>query len=256
MLLSTPELVFIVTCIVVQGGQLQVKAENIMLYKLTRLSSTLSRTNTHQYHSNYANDGSRTNWPARSNYQTRPFWQGDLQGFYTVHNVSITSDSFGYELRGAYIGVSSVDVDCTDDDVTWCGQWPPDTLHGVTLTFNCTHEQPVRFVRVWRNTTNYLSLSEVEVQGTPTRKNAAKYDKSLNQKLSTPVTAVNAISANDCGIKCHVTQPCLGFSYNPSGDPPCLFTTSTATTTATGWVSYYISTCSHNITCDLTDQFK
>ncbi|XP_067668001.1 uncharacterized protein [Haliotis asinina] len=261
MVLFIPDLVFILTCVAVQG-QLHVKAENIMLNKLGRLSSTLIWTRhgkTYHYRSSYANDGSKTDWPARSKYQTGPFWQGDLQGFYTVHNISVTSDDYSTlasELRGAYIGVSSVDVDCPDDDVTWCGQWSADTLVGVTLTFSCTHEQPVRFVRVWRNIIGYLVLQEVEVEGTPTRKNAAKYDKSLNKKLSTPVTAVNATSANDCGIKCHVTQPCLGFSYNPSADPPCLFTTSTATTTATGWVSYYISTCSHNITCDVTDQFK
>ncbi|XP_067668497.1 uncharacterized protein [Haliotis asinina] len=262
MLLSVPDLVFTLGCILVKG-RLNVKAENIMLNKVGRLSSTFAVKhggNTYPYHSYYAIDGSKTtDFPARSDYQTRPFWQGDLQGFYTVHNITVTSDdhnTHASELRGAYIGVSSADVDCPDDDVTWCGQWPVDTLVGVTLTFNCTHEQPVRFVRVWRNITDYLAVQEVEVEGTPTRKNAAKYDKSLNKKLSTPVTAVNAVSANDCGIKCHVTKPCLGFSYNPSADPPCLFTTSTATTTATGWVSYYISTCSQNITCDLTDQFK
>ncbi|XP_046552922.1 uncharacterized protein LOC124262459 [Haliotis rubra] len=264
MLLSIPELVFTLSCILMQGGRLHVKAENIMLNKLSILSTTYTSYPNHggsggvAYHSPYANDGSQNNWPARSNYQKGPFWQGDLQGFYIVHNISVISDTFGYapELRGAYIGVSSVDVGCPDDDVIWCGQWPPDTLTGVTLTFNCTHEQPVRFVRVWRNITGYLAVQEVEVEGTPRRKNAAKYDKSLNKKLTTPATSVKAISANDCGIQCHKTQPCLGFSYNPSGDPPCLLAPSTATTTATGWVSYAISTCSHNITCDLTDQFK
>ncbi|XP_046555502.1 uncharacterized protein LOC124264767 [Haliotis rubra] len=223
-----------------------------MLGKPTRLSSNHSA----RYQSGNANDGNRSGESAASQYQLHPYWQGDLQGFYTVHNITVTS--YYRHTSYAYIGVSSVDVDCLDDDVTWCGQWPAYAMlkGGITLTFNCSHEQPVRFVRVWRNIKDYLAVREVEVEGTPRSKNAAKYDKSLNKKLTTPATSVKAISATDCGIKCHKTQPCLGFSFNPSGDPPCLLSPSTATTTATGWVSYAISTCSHNITCDLTDQFN
>ncbi|XP_071084318.1 uncharacterized protein [Haliotis cracherodii] len=261
MLLSAREMIFIVCCIWVQD-RLHVKAENIMLRKTSRLSSTFkwkSGGKDYYYHSYYANDGSKISWPARSGFQPGPFWQGDLQGFYTVHNITITSDDhteFASEIRDAYIGVSSVDIKCPDDDVTWCGQWPTGTLPKKTLTFSCSHVQPVRFVRVWRNITGYLTVQEVEVEGTPKRTRAAKYNKSLNKKLHTPQTSVYAMSATDCGFKCYKTQPCLGFSYNPSADPSCLLATSTKTTTATDWVTYSITDCSNHITCDLTDQFK
>ncbi|XP_046555501.1 uncharacterized protein LOC124264765 [Haliotis rubra] len=159
MLLSIPDLVFTFSCILVRDG-LHVKAANIMLGKPTRLSSTYSAP----YQSGYANDGNRTGESAISPYQLHPYWQGDLQGFYTVHNITVTIYSI-LRCRYAYIGVSSVDVDCPNDDVTLCGQWPADAVGRITLTFNCSHEQPVRFVRVWKNITDYLSIQEVEVEG-------------------------------------------------------------------------------------------
>ncbi|XP_067670069.1 uncharacterized protein [Haliotis asinina] len=243
MLLSIPGLMVTLSCIVVRDRTL-VKAANIMLGKPSRLSTTYSAG----YLSGNANDGNRTGDLARSTYQLHPFWQGDLQGYFTVHNITVTRDNscafvVSVAISNAYIGVSSVDVDCPDDDVTWCGQWSADESAGVTLTYSCTHGQPVRFVRVWRNTTGYLGVREVEVQGTPSRNHAARYTKSQNKKLSTPVTEVNARSAIHCAIKCHVTQPCLGFSYNPSGDPPCLMATSTETTPVTSWVTGSISAC-------------
>ncbi|XP_067670066.1 uncharacterized protein [Haliotis asinina] len=237
MLLSIPGLMVTLSSILVQD-RTHVKAANIMLGKPSRLSTTYSAG----YLSGNANDGSRTGDLARSTYQLHPFWQGDLQGYFTVHNITVTRVLY-FAISNAYIGVSSVDVDCRNDDVTWCGQWSADESAGVTLTYSCTHEQPVRFVRVWRNTTGYLGVSEVEVQGTPSRKNAARYTKSQNKKLSTPVTEVYARSAIHCAIKCHVTQPCLGFSYNPSGDPPCLMATSTETTPVPDWVTGSVSTC-------------
>ncbi|XP_067670159.1 uncharacterized protein [Haliotis asinina] len=252
MLLSVAELILTLSCLVVQD-QIHVKAANIMLGKPTRQSTTYSTDNP----SGNAKDGNWTWNPAVTTLQLRPFWQGDLQGFYTVHNITVsTHDStwFYQFILDAYIGVSSVDADCTNDDITWCGKWPAGLSAGASVTFKCSHEQPVRFVRVWRNITDFLAVSEVEVQGTPIGKNAAKYDKSLNKKLSTPVATVNAISASDCGSKCHVTQPCLGFSYNPSADPPCLLAASTATTEANSWITYFISPCSRDLACGTSGQ--
>ncbi|XP_067670171.1 uncharacterized protein [Haliotis asinina] len=252
MLLSITELILTLSCIVVQD-RTHVKAANIMLGKPSRLSTTYSAG----YLSGNANDGSRTGPPVHTGDERHPFWQGDLQGFYTVHNITVSSHNsqWWYQfIRDAYIGVSSVDADCTNDDITWCGKWPAGLSAGASVTFTCSHEQPVRFVRVWRNITDFLAVSEVEVQGTPRGKYAAKYDRSLNKKLSTPVTAVNAISASDCGSKCHVTQPCICFSYNPSASPSCLLGTSTETTTANSWVTYSISPCSRDLACGISAQ--
>ncbi|XP_067668545.1 uncharacterized protein [Haliotis asinina] len=217
-----------------------------MLRKPRKLSSTFKKqVNGTEllFQAYHASDG-RTSLPARSDNQTGPFWQGDLQGFYMVDNIFVTSDNqFASDIRNAYIGVSSVDVGCPDADVTWCGQWPADTLLDVTLTFNCSHVKPVRFVRVWRNITDHLAVQEVEVHGSPSRSKATIYNKNVNEKVNTAVSSLNARSVSDCGISCMETQPCLGFSYNPSADPSCLHAVDTDMTSVTDWVTYFIVPC-------------
>ncbi|XP_046555507.1 uncharacterized protein LOC124264771 [Haliotis rubra] len=247
--------VLVPLCIYFLSDWTLVKAENIMLRRPRRLSSTFKvevNGTQHRYHAYYASDG-KISWPARSDSQPGPFWQGDLQGYFAVHNIMVSSDNdlqFASEIRNAYIGVSSVDVDCPDDDVIWCGQWPADTLAGVTLTFNCSHVKNTRFVRVWRNITGHLAVQEVEVQGTPSRPNASNYNKNVNEKVTTTVMSLNARSVSDCGIKCLETQPCLVFSYNPSADPSCLHAVDTDTTSISDWVTYFTADCLRHNTCD------
>ncbi|XP_067670499.1 uncharacterized protein [Haliotis asinina] len=247
-------------CIYFLSDWILVKAENIMHRRPRRLSSTFHEVvngTKHRYHAYYASDG-KISRPARSDFQAGPYWQGDLQGYFTVQTIVVTSDKdlqFASEIRNAYIGVSSVDLDCRNDDVTWCGQWPADTLLGVSLTFNCSHVKYTRFVRVWRNITGHLAVQEVEVQGTPSRLKATNYYKNVNEKVTSTVSSLNTRSVSDCGISCMETQPCLGFSYNPSADPSCLHAVDTDTASVTDWVTYFTTNCFSHNTCD-GDYFK
>ncbi|XP_071078515.1 uncharacterized protein [Haliotis cracherodii] len=231
------------------------EAENIMLAKPSRLSDVY-------WHAENANDGLKNpgSTPARTWSNVTPVWQGDLQGYYTVHNISVTSDvtwSFGENLERAYVGVSVDDsFDCSDVEIFVCGQCPGVVGRGETFTFNCSHPRPVRFVRVWRNITEFLVVSEVEVEGTPLKRSEAKYNQEFNKNVSTPMTSLTVASANECGLQCHLSQPCLSFSYHPTAAPNCLLTTDPAdAAAAVGWTKFTIEKCSSNITCHLADQF-
>ncbi|XP_067668102.1 uncharacterized protein [Haliotis asinina] len=184
-----------------------------------------------------------------------PYWHGDLQGLYTVHNISVSSDlsnDFGHYLGGAYVGVSTDDsIGCPGVDIFICGQCPQVVGQGETFTFTCSHPRPVRFVKVWRHVTDdYMDISEIEVEGTPTNQNGTKYTKVFNSMISTPMTSLTVASATDCGLRCHWSQPCLSFSYHPTAAPNCLLTTNPGdAATAVGWTKYTIEKCSSNVTC-------
>ncbi|XP_046552790.1 uncharacterized protein LOC124262343 [Haliotis rubra] len=231
-----------------------ITAENIMLSKPSKLSDGSGLTV-------YVNDGHTANQDAYTGLMPFPFWQGDLLGFYTVHNISVTSDvvySTGYYLRGAFVGVSIDDnSQCPDAEIFVCGQCPKDIGAGETVTFNCSHQLPVRFVKVWRNITGYLALNEVAVEGTPQHRSGAKYRKLHNYQAASSMTSLTTASANDCGLRCHLSQPCLSFSYHPTAAPNCFLTANpTGGVSAVGWTKYTIETCSSNITCDLTHHFN
>ncbi|XP_071078513.1 uncharacterized protein [Haliotis cracherodii] len=230
------------------------KAENIMRGKPSRLSTVY-------WNAKYGNDGNIQNTPAWTRDSVHPYWQGDLQGFYSVNTISVVSGiTFGTEayLGSAYVGVSVDDSsDCPDVEIFICGQCPAVIGQGETFTFNCSHPRPVRFVKVWRNITGTLAVLEVEVDGTPMKRSGTKYNKVLNMKVSTPMTSLTAASANECGRQCHLSQPCLSFSYNPTAVPNCLLTTDPAdAAAAVGWTKFTIEKCSSNITCHLADQLN
>ncbi|XP_046552786.1 uncharacterized protein LOC124262340 [Haliotis rubra] len=253
MTLTMRNLVLAVFSIFLQGGFVN-KAENVMLAKPSKLNSVV-------WSAEYANDGNPGSIPARTGSTVNPYWQGDLQGYFTVHNISVTSDvvySYGQDLGSSYVGVSTDDsIDCPNADIFICGQCPEVVGRGDTFTFTCSHPQPVRFVKVWRNLTGILVIAEVEVEGTPLKRSGSKYNKELNTKVTKPMTSLTAASANACGLQCHLSQPCLSFSYHPTAAPNCLLTTNPEDAgTAVGWTKYTIEKCSSKITCDLTDQFK
>ncbi|XP_046370261.2 uncharacterized protein LOC124144760 [Haliotis rufescens] len=229
------------------------KAENIMLRKPSKMSGVYNSAG-------YANDGNIQSLAAVTGNSVNPFWQGDLQGWYTINYISVSSAYyFPYEayLESAYVGVSADDsIDCPDVEIFVCGQCPASVGAGETFTFNCSHPRPVRFVKIWRDVTS-LAVSEVEAEGTSTTQRGTKYQKGMNTKVQTPMTSLTVASANECGYQCHVFQPCLSFSYNPTASPNCLLTTNPEdAAAAAGWTKYTIEKCSSNITCLLTDQFN
>ncbi|XP_046545201.1 uncharacterized protein LOC124255348 [Haliotis rubra] len=147
------------------------KAENIMLAKPSKLNRVY-------WNAEYANDGNNNpgSTPARSRYTVNPYWQGDLQGYFTVHNISVTSDvthNLEKDLGSAYVEVHASGNSGCPDDIFICGQCPEVVGKGETFTFTCSHPQPVRFVKVRRNMTGRLVISEVVVQGTPATTSAA-----------------------------------------------------------------------------------
>ncbi|XP_071084311.1 uncharacterized protein [Haliotis cracherodii] len=231
-----------------------IKAENIMLRKPSKMNGIDNAAS-------FANDGNIQSQAAINFDYVNPSWQGDLQGWYTINNIYVTSAIYnGNEayLGSAYVGVSADDsMDCPDVEIFVCGQCPASVGQGETFTFNCSHPRPVRFVKVWRHLTGYLAVGEVEVEGTPTTQRGTKYQKMMNTKVQTPMTSLTVASANECGYHCHVFQPCLSFSYNPTAAPNCLLTSNPEdAAAAAGWTKYTIEKCSSNITCLLTDQFN
>ncbi|XP_067670138.1 uncharacterized protein [Haliotis asinina] len=231
------------------------KAENIMLGKPSKVNAGGDGTAAN------GNDGHSGTHPTYTARTALPSWQGDLLGFYTVHNITITSDisySAGQYLRSAFVGVSPDDsIICPNAVVFVCGQCPDNIGGGESFTFNCSHQQSVRFVKVWRNITGFLALDELAVEGSPQPQNGVKYQKLRNHRSASPMTSLTAPSATDCGLRCHLSQPCLSFSYHPTAAPNCLLTTNTGyAATAVGWTKYTIETCSSKITCDLTDHFN
>ncbi|XP_067668104.1 uncharacterized protein [Haliotis asinina] len=232
------------------------KAENIMLGKPSELSSVY-------WNAENANDGKKHygSLPAMTHSNVNPYWQGDLQGYFTIHNISVTSALiYGHEqkMQAAYVGVSTDDsTDCPNVDIVICGQCPGTVGKGETFTFTCSHPRPVRFVKIWRIGTLDLVIGEVEVEGTPLKRSGSKYTNVVNSMISTPMTSFTASSATDCGLRCHMSQPCLSFSYHPTAAPNCLLTTNPGdAATAVGWTKYTIEKCSSKTTCDLTDHFN
>ncbi|XP_046378657.2 uncharacterized protein LOC124150699 [Haliotis rufescens] len=225
------------------------EAENIMLAKPSEVSETY-------WNAEFANDGLNNpgSTPARTWSGVNPFWKGDLQGHYAIHNISVTSDvsyTFGGYLGGAYVEVhADGSSGCPDLDIFVCGQCPEVVGKGETFTFNCSHPRPVRFVKVWRNMTDFLVISEVEVEGTPVTARVANYNKVFNTKVSTPMTSLTVVSASECSSKCYTNQSCLSYSHHPTAAPNCLLTTNPEdAASASGWTKFSIDVCSSYNTC-------
>ncbi|XP_046562014.1 uncharacterized protein LOC124270987 [Haliotis rubra] len=249
MRLTTRNLV-IAVCYAFLHGVFVIKAENIMLAKPSEVSETY-------WNADFANDGNNNpgSTPARTWPNENPYWQGDLQGNFTIHNISVTSDvsySFGSELGSAYVEVrADGNSGCPDDDIFICGQCPEVVGTGETFTFTCSHPRPVRFVKVWRNLTGELVVSEVVVQGTPVATRVTMYSKEPNIKVSTPMTSLAVTSAADCSSRCYANKSCLSFSYHPTTDPNCLLATNPEDAAgAVGWSKYTIDECSSYNTCE------
>ncbi|XP_046562055.1 uncharacterized protein LOC124271038 [Haliotis rubra] len=254
MTLTDKNLLFTLCYVLLEGISVR-KAENIMLDKPCKVSATY-------WNAEFANDGnSPGSIPARTWSGVNPYWQGDLQGYFTIHNISVTTSDRSYaeaDVESAYVGVSTDDsIACPDVDIFICGQCPEIVGQSETFTFTCSPPRPVRFVKVWRNLTGLLIIAEVEVEGTPVKRSGSKYIKEFNTNVTTPMTSLTAASTNDCGLKCHLSQPCLSFSYHPTAAPNCLLTTNPEDAgTAVGWTKYTIEKCSSKIACDLTDHFN
>ncbi|XP_046562022.1 uncharacterized protein LOC124270999 [Haliotis rubra] len=240
--------VLAVFCAFLQGVSVS-KAENIMLEKPSKLNSVY-------WNAEFANDGNNNpgSIPARTWSVVNPYWQGDLQGYFTVHKISVTSDvtfSFGNKLGSAYVEVHASGNSGCPDDIFICGQCPKVVGKGETFTFTCSHPQPVRFVKVWRNLTGVLVISEVEVEGTPLKRSVTKYSKGINTKVSSPMTSLAVTSAADCSSRCYANKSCLSFSYHPTAATNCLLATNQEDAAeAVGWSKYTIDVCSSYDSCE------
>ncbi|XP_046552791.1 uncharacterized protein LOC124262344 [Haliotis rubra] len=214
-----------------------------------------SELNSVYWNAENANDGNPGSLPARTWSTVNPYWQGDLQGYFTVHNISVTSDvtyGFGNDLGSAYVEVrASRNSGCPDGDIFICGQCPEVVGKGETFTFTCSHPRPVRFVKVWRNMTGRLVISEVVVHGTPATTSVTKYSKAIDTKVSTPMTSLAVTSAADCSSRCYANKSCLSFSYHPTAAPNCLLATNPEDAAeAVGWSKYTIDGCSSYNSCE------
>ncbi|XP_067668107.1 uncharacterized protein [Haliotis asinina] len=246
--ITARNVLFAVFCTFLQGMSVDT-AENIMVGKPSVVSITY-------WNADYANDGNNNpgSIPARTWPSVNPYWQGDLQGYFTIHNISVTSDvsySFGSQLGSAYVEVHADGYSGCPDNTFICGQCPEVVGKGETFTFNCYHPRPVRFVRVWRNLTGELVVSEVVVKGTPATSSVTVYSKELNIKVSTPMTSLAVTSAADCSTRCYANTSCQGFSYHPTAGFNCLLATNPEDSGAdVGWSKYTLDRCSSYDSCE------
>ncbi|XP_067668106.1 uncharacterized protein [Haliotis asinina] len=248
MAFTTKNLVIAFSYAFLQGFSIN-KAKNIMQGKPSELSSV-------HWNAEFANDGKNYygSFPAWSDSTVNPYWKGDLQGYFTVHKISVTSDDFyglGKDLGGAYVEVATTGNSGCLNDVFICGQCPEVVGNGETFTFNCSHPRPVRFVKVWRNLTGEIAISEVVVKGTQATTRVTKYNKAINTKVSTPMTSLAVTSAADCSTRCYANTTCQGFSYHPTVALNCLLATNPEDSAAdVGWSKYTLDRCSSYDSCD------
>ncbi|XP_046325950.2 uncharacterized protein LOC124110659 [Haliotis rufescens] len=159
-----------------------------------------------------------------------PWWEVDLRGYFRISIITLTAGEFHQDMRNASVEVMDKDVSLSSDvQSEWCGNVPSTVTAREEFTFTCNATFPVRYVRVTRRSTTkaFLAIGHVDVQGIgATKRCRSHYTPTANRNVSIPFLTTSAITAGACGILCHKSFSCIGFSYSTtaSSEANCMLT--------------------------------
>ncbi|XP_046380066.1 uncharacterized protein LOC124151580 isoform X2 [Haliotis rufescens] len=183
--------------------------------------------------------------------QPTPYWQVDLQGYYDVHNITLETcwGSWGWKTRSVKIQTYFSNPNQCPGAVGFLyGTTPAGTGESQTHVFHATPTYRVRYIRLVATTQPDLGLKEALAMGTPTKRGAAsKFSATPGKKVQTALTSITTTIASECAVKCHVTESCLAFAFNPSlTEDNCFLSDCSSTTDEIGWTVWILDPGSFN----------
>ncbi|XP_046559868.1 fucolectin-4-like [Haliotis rubra] len=179
-----------------------------------------------------------------------PWWQVDLEGYYTIGAVKITNrgDCDCYErLRNFAVNLYS------NNPVTYPGQAPKTCYYhagpvarGATVTLSCIKPVRGRFLRLDGDAgipgeDNQFTVCEVQVFQAKWL-SCSRFSANINQRFPTDVSSAAAMP--QCANDCTQNNTCIGFNYKSATSTCELVSPSPASSqNATGWKHFERNFC-------------